>query len=149
MLERALYRLRAERYKSLHPSLPLTLQQQNRNRSNIPFAPWNRQPLPTYAAAMGYRGTGDVEDNEIARLVAMGNGDVPPQYGNHRGSTLLAYGMGVRTSNSRPISQQMTIDDHTQIGSGSRPVSYGRSQEIEDAYRASRLFDALTRLEGH
>lgn len=46
------------------------------------LAPWSRPPLPTYANAVGFRGTGDVEDAQIA-------GAPPPEYGNTRGSTLL------------------------------------------------------------
>jgi len=49
------------------------------------FAPWNRPQLPTYAAALGFRGTGDVEDEAIAR-------PPPPAYGNTRDSTLLLLG---------------------------------------------------------
>lgn len=137
-LERCLYRLRAERHLLLHPALPMPLGQA---RNNVAFAPWHRAPLPTYAAALGYRGTGDVEDGEVARVVAMGRGDVPPLYGNTRGSTLLAFGKGVTPSSRRQSGQSVN-------GAGDRPVSYGQSQELEDALRAHRLEEALGRLEG-
>lgn len=140
-LERCHYRLRAERHILRNPSLPMPASQ---TRSNVAFAPWHRAPLPTYAAALGYRGTGDVEDGEVARVVAIGRGDVPPLYGNTRGSTLLAYGIGV-TPSSRRGSLRSVISSG---GRSDRPVSYGQSQELEDALRARRLEHALGSLEG-
>ncbi|KAF8635893.1 hypothetical protein AX15_000073 [Amanita polypyramis BW_CC] len=87
-LERAI-RLCAERYSYLHPGKTLP---SIRTRDRLPspviaFAPWNRPPLPTYAAALAQSGagTGDVEDNLIAA-------PLPPAYGNTRGSTLLLAG---------------------------------------------------------
>ncbi len=90
VFERRIYRMRAERYAFKHPGeiLPTSLQ---RGRSladaTIPMTPWNRPPLPTYAAALAASGvgTGDVEDPEIARAP-------PPAYGKTRGSTLVLAG---------------------------------------------------------
>ena len=88
LLQRRLVRLRAERHCHLH------LDEVSRHRrspsspeSIISSAPWNRPPLPTYAAALALTGagTGDVEDHLIAVLP-------PPAYGNIRGSTLLYSG---------------------------------------------------------
>ncbi|KAG6883513.1 hypothetical protein C0993_005762, partial [Termitomyces sp. T159_Od127] len=79
LLERRVYRLRAERYGFLHPgeTLPTT---RNGRPVDIPFSPWNRPSLPTYAAALAQSGTGtgDAEDHLIAR-------PPPPAYGNTRG----------------------------------------------------------------
>lgn len=86
LLERTLFRVRAERYAHKHPGEMLPL---HRNAATaqiaargMPLAPWNRPSLPSYAAALGFRGTGDVEDGLIAA-------PPPPAYGNTRGSTLL------------------------------------------------------------
>ena len=95
-LERALFRLRAERYAFKHPGelLPRTrgspsspYARGQRDGPSMGFAPWNRPPLPTYAAALAQSGvgTGDVEDNVIAI-------PPPPAYGNTRGSTMLLQG---------------------------------------------------------
>jgi hypothetical protein len=86
-LERRLYRLRGERYQHVHGNL---LPRRRRSRapstsaSIISAAPWNRPPLPTYAAVLAQSGvgTGDVEDNLIAI-------PPPPAYGIVRDSTLL------------------------------------------------------------
>jgi len=156
-LERCIFHLRAERFVYLHPesALPSHLNRGPHANSRMPYAPWNRPALPTYAAALGFRGTGDAEDNEIARVVAIGSGDVPPQYGNTRGSTLLAYGIGglpARTSVASQMSEWQQVG-HAGANSGngtpvpSRPVSYGQSEQIEDALRANQLEAALARLE--
>lgn len=60
MLERSVYRLRAERYAFLHPNEMLGAMGGDVS-GVMGLAPWNRPPLPTYAAALGVRGTGDVE----------------------------------------------------------------------------------------
>jgi hypothetical protein len=100
LLERRVFRLRAERYTYLHPGQLF----QSGGTGSMGFAPWNRPPLPTYAAALaasGY-GTGDVEDHLIAA-------PPPPAYGNTRGSTLLLSGF-LRDSlrAQRPISGSST-----------------------------------------
>lgn len=154
-IERTLFRLRAERFSYLHPELGLPTRNPrfpgNSNLPGLAFAPWQRPPLPTYAAALraAPTATGDVEDQEVARMVAIGRGDVPPLYGNTRGSTLLAYGFGAGPLANRPISSSSRA---TRVGaeddeSGSRPVSYGQSQQIEDALRAQKLEETLSRLE--
>jgi cytochrome b561 len=60
MLERSVYRFRAERYAFLHPE-EMAASVAASGGSAMGLAPWNRPPLPTYAAALGVRGTGDVE----------------------------------------------------------------------------------------
>jgi hypothetical protein len=59
-LERNIFRLRAERYMFKHGMSP-----DARRAAALGIAPWNRPPLPTYAAALAEsgHGTGDVEDN--------------------------------------------------------------------------------------
>lgn len=139
-LERRLFRLRAERYMHIHPGevLPTTRSRGRSRRllpnSSIAFSPWNRPPLPTYAAAIAESGvgTGDVEDHLIAA-------PPPPAYGNTRGSTLLLRGYGSR--DGRPVS----------AGYGSRPTSYSSREEstedAEDAERARWLEGTLATLE--
>jgi len=88
-VERSIYRIRAERYSYLHPGeiLPSVRIRGRLPTPIIAFAPWNRPPLPTYAAALAQSGvgTGDVEDHLIAA-------PPPPAYGNTRGSRLLLQG---------------------------------------------------------
>jgi len=88
-VERSIYRIRAERYSYLHPGeiLPSVRIRGRLPAPIIAFAPWNRPPLPTYAAALAQSGvgTGDVEDHLIAA-------PPPPAYGNTRGSRLLLQG---------------------------------------------------------
>lgn len=120
----------------LHPGevLPTTRFQGSRRflpNSTIALSPWNRPPLPTYAAALAESGvgTGDVEDHLIAAVP-------PPAYGNTRGSTLLL--RGYSSSNGRPVS-----DNHE-----SRPVSYSsRDENAEDVERARWLEGTLATLE--
>jgi hypothetical protein len=88
LLERVVFRIRAERYLFRHPGalLPRTMARELAASGSAPhgvlaFAPWNRPPVPTYAAALaenGIRGTGDVEDGLIAQ-------PPPPAYGKTRG----------------------------------------------------------------
>lgn len=157
LLERCVFIVRAQRYAHIHhgASLPTHTRSRAGNGSvggvtslAMSLAPWNRPPLPTYAAALAQSGvgTGDVEDNLIAI-------PPPPAYGNTRGSTLLLASFlpsNVRRSvaqnsvsrNSRPNSQASRL---------SRPVSY-RSHDEEweqrlDAERAVYLAETLDRLE--
>ena len=87
LLERRLFRLRAERYCCHPDEVSRHRRSPSSTESIISSAPWNRPPLPTYAAALTLTGagTGDVEDHLIAVLP-------PPAYGNIRGSTLLLSG---------------------------------------------------------
>ncbi|PPR00421.1 hypothetical protein CVT24_004482 [Panaeolus cyanescens] len=143
-LERRVFRLRGERYSYLHPGEILP---RHRNLPMSPdtamsLAPWNRPPLPTYAAALAQSGvgTGDVEDHLIAA-------SPPPAYGNTRGSTLLLSGF-LRDSlrAQRPASGENQSTPPT-----SRPVSYSsRDEGLEegrDSARAQRLEETLNRLE--
>lgn len=145
-LERRLFRLRGERYSYLHPgeilprhrTIPLSPE------TGIAFAPWNRPPLPTYAAALAQSGvgTGDVEDHLIAA-------PPPPAYGNTRGSTLLLQGyLRASLRAQRPQSAQSQAPPQT---ADERPLSYVSRDdewaENENADRARRLEQTLNRLE--
>ena len=147
MLERGVYRLRAERYAHLHPDEMVAALAGN-GSSVMGLAPWNRPPLPTYAAALGVRGTGDVEDNIIAV-------PPPPEYGNTRGSRLLLAGH-LPPNLTRPSSSRSGRDSQGTIRDAlgrpaeawSRPVSYGEDQLLQNARRSLDLETALARLEG-
>lgn len=147
-LERRIFRLRGERYSYLHPGEILP---RHRNLAvspqTIAFAPWNRPPLPTYAAALAQSGagTGDVEDHLIAAAP-------PPAYGNTRGSTLLLAGY-LRNSlrAQRPLSaSSQATHNPGQTPTESRLSYVSRDEEreeIENADRARRLEETLSRLE--
>ncbi|KAI0324156.1 hypothetical protein GY45DRAFT_1211918, partial [Cubamyces sp. BRFM 1775] len=164
-IERSVFRLRAERYAYVHPGeiLPRSSRPSQETSTTMAFAPWNRPPLPTYAAALAQSGvgTGDVEDNIIAI-------PPPPAYGNTRGSTLLLAGfMSDALRSQRPrssasaasaatrASRQSWLDVRRRAGDGAdeedRPKSYmsvdPEWEEICDADRALRLEETLARLE--
>jgi hypothetical protein len=63
-LERNIFQIRAERYMFKHGMSPQA-RRAARRAATLGIAPWNRPPLPTYAAALAEsgHGTGDVEDN--------------------------------------------------------------------------------------
>jgi len=147
-IERRVFKLRAQRYSYVHPGeiLPSARRRQPMADPGLAFSPWNRPPLPTYAAALAQSGvgTGDVEDHLIAA-------PPPPAYGNTRGSTFLLSGFlndnlrsqrpsSVHSNASRAMSQRT-----------SRPLSYKSVDEdwliIQDADRARQLEDTLARLE--
>lgn len=142
-LERRLFRLRAERYSYLHPGEMLP-RSRRRAVGNPPMGivPWNRPPLPSYAAALAQSGvgTGDVEDHLIAA-------PPPPAYGITRGSTLLLAGF-LRDSlrAQRPVSVRSQMSEVAD-----RPLSYVSHdeewEEIQDALRARRLEETLAQLE--
>ena len=133
-------------------------------------APWQRPPLPTYAAALAQSGvrTGDVEDGLIAQ-------PPPPAYGKTRGSTLLLQGclnnehrQRIRMydeeaqvgANGNPIDSSSRRGSRGSLGSNSivivqhpdRPVSYRENdpewQEFMDAQRAQAVEQALAAMEG-
>jgi len=148
-LERRVFRLRAERYSYVHPGeiLPSARRRQIADTS-LGFSPWNRPPLPTYAAALAQSGvgTGDVEDHLIAA-------PPPPAYGNTRGSTFLLSGF-LRESlrAQRPVSAQTTASQNTPMSERSeRPISYRSVDEewevVQNAERARRLEETLATLE--
>ena len=163
-IERSVFRLRAERYAYVHPGevLPRSSRPSQETSTAMAFAPWNRPPLPTYAAALAQSGvgTGDVEDNIIAI-------PPPPAYGNTRGSTLLLAGfMSDALRSQRPRSSASAASaatrasrqswlDVRRAGNGAdeedRPKSYmsvdPEWEEICDADRALRLEETLARLE--
>lgn len=62
--ERNIFQIRAERYMFKHGMSPQA-RRDARRAATLGIAPWNRPPLPTYAAALAEsgHGTGDVEDN--------------------------------------------------------------------------------------
>jgi len=145
-LERNIFRLRAERYMFKHG-----MSLDARRAAALGIAPWNRPPLPTYAAALAEsgHGTGDVEDNLIAIVP-------PPAYGHTRGSVLLLSSMLPssllrslsRTSerserSARPHSREAEMEE----GRRSRPLSYGASEEVDNAARARELEATLVRLQ--
>jgi hypothetical protein len=156
-VERTIFRMRAERYAHLHPGeiLPSHRHCTDPSRSNgMSFAPWNRPPLPTYAAALGVRGTGDVEDAIIAA-------PPPPAYGNTRGSTLIlssflrnsrgshrSRGNAQGGNTSLPL---VGVSSTGQRASGastrSAPVSYDEAELHSDVERARILEEALAKLE--
>lgn len=147
-LERRLFCLRAERYGYLHPGeiLPSSRMRQPMDVS-LAFSPWNRPPLPTYAAALSESGvgTGDVEDHLIAAAP-------PPAYGNTRGSRLLLAGF-LRDSlrAQRPASVHSQVSQMSDSERPERPKSYASHdeewEEILDAERARRLEETLSTLE--
>ncbi|TFL01424.1 hypothetical protein BDV98DRAFT_568076 [Pterulicium gracile] len=147
MLERRLFRLRVERYAQNHPGqiLPTSRRRHGLGTRGLAVAPWNRPPIPTYAAALAESGagTGDVEDHIIAQ-------PPPPAYGNTRGSVFLLSGyLNPTLVAQRPISERSEVSEVER--GGSRPLSYrsrdGDWEEIVDADRARRLEDTLARLE--
>lgn len=157
-IERRIFRIRAERYCHQHGGLPMHVVSRS-GEMTIGFAPWNRPPLPTYAAALAQSGvgTGDVEDNAIAV-------PPPPAYGNTRGSTLLLSGfMNDSLRAQRAEARERAVERANAEGGlapsireswasrASRPVSY-RSHDEEweercDAMRSVQLEETLTRLE--
>lgn len=134
-LERRIFTLRAERYSYLHAGEMLPSYQSGGPGSAIAFAPWNRPPLPTYAAALAQSGvgTGDVEDHLIAA-------PPPPAYGHTRGSTLLLSGF-LRESlrGQRPRSEHSSVGDHDMRGDG--------WEEVDNVERMRRLDETLAQLE--
>ncbi|GLB38620.1 hypothetical protein LshimejAT787_0504850 [Lyophyllum shimeji] len=116
-IERRIFRLRAERYSYLHPGEILPSARSRPVDPSIAFSPWNRPPLPTYAAALAQSGvgTGDVEDHLIAA-------PPPPAYGNTRGSTLLLAGF-LRDSlrAQRPLSGRSQMSQRGGCGEGTAP----------------------------
>ncbi|KAJ7475955.1 hypothetical protein FB451DRAFT_1034012 [Mycena latifolia] len=151
-IERRIFRLRAERYSFVHPGeiLP-SARRRAMGDPPMGLSPWNRPPLPTYAAALAQSGvgTGDVEDHLIAA-------PPPPAYGNTRGSTFLLSGF-LRDSlrAQRPVSAQTQASQNTLQPSMSerneRPLSYVTVdedwEEVQNAERARRLEETLSRLE--
>lgn len=136
-LERRVYRIRAERYAHLHPGEMLP---RYRDRSqpggdiSFAFAPWNRPPLPTYAAVLAQSGlgTGDVDDHLIAV-------PPPPAYGNTRGSTLLLSGF---LRESLRVQRPPSVHSERDVERGTNPTS--GDAEVN---REGHLQQALARLE--
>ena len=119
-LERCLYRLRAERYSYLHPGEMLPrYHDRTRPGGDLSFAiaPWNRPPLPTYAAVLAQSGlgTGDVDDHLIAV-------PLPPAYGNTRGSRLILTGFlseSLRAQRPPSVHSQSSDLEHGEgVGAG-------------------------------
>jgi len=146
-VERRVYRMRAERYAYLHPGEVLP---SYRNRLepggdlSFAYAPWNRPPLPTYAAVLvqsGY-GTGDVDDHLIAV-------PPPPAYGNTRGSTLLLSGFlrdSLRAQRPPSVNSEADIERGTgERGGEERGTSDGSSQRRVS--RGEHIQQTMARLE--
>lgn len=159
--ERTIFRIRAERYAFKHPGQILPSSRRGQTGGGaMPFAlaPWNRPPLPTYAAALALNGhgTGDVEDNIIAV-------PPPPAYGNTRGSTLLLSGLISDTLRAQRVRERVRDSYHSSRSTTrsswrseislrpDRPVSYRSHdsawEERLDAGRAMHLEETLARLE--
>lgn len=139
LVERRIFRLRAERYAYLHPGEMLpTSRRLSSSSANMSLAPWHRPPLPTYAAALAAsgHGTGDVEDHIIAA-------PPPPAYGNTRGSTLILSGF---LRESLRAQRPLSTSSQTSWKSG-RPVSYVSHEGQHDTHREARLEETLARLE--
>jgi len=149
LLERRIFRARAERYVFKHPGamLPTSLRRAYSGSStSMSIAPWSRPPLPSYAAALAASGvgTGDVEDMEIAQ-------PPPPAYGKTRGSTLILAGY---LRNSLRVQAREHEEDRRASGRSlrsDRPISFvSRDEDWEerrDADRARRIEEALAALE--
>jgi hypothetical protein len=135
-LEHLLFRLRGERYSYVHPGEILPRHRNMpRSSGSLSFAPWNRPPLPTYAAVLSQSGvgTGDVEDHLIAY-------SPPPAYGNTRGSTLILTGF-LRNSLGAPSSREFRTN---------RPLSHvSRDEQVDQAQNAweRQLEETMNRLE--
>jgi hypothetical protein len=150
LIERRIFRARAERYMFKHPGemLPMSLRPGSSGPdTSMSIAPWSRPSLPTYAAALAASGsgTGDVEDAVIAQ-------PPPPAYGKTRGSTLLLAGY-LRNSlrvQAREHEQQDRRASRFSVRSD-RPISFiSRDEEWEtrrDADHARRIEEALAALE--
>lgn len=141
-LERRIYTIRAERYAFQHPGEMLP---RYRNRTlaggdlNFAYAPWNRPPLPTYAAVLAQSGvgTGDVEDHMIAA-------SPPPAYGNTRGSTMVLQGfLTDELRAQRPVSAHSTI--RPELPDEDRDLERGEGSSGERVER--RRGEALAQLE--
>ncbi|KAI0040045.1 hypothetical protein FA95DRAFT_1550168 [Auriscalpium vulgare] len=148
-VERRIFRIRAERYMYLHPGevLPSSLRRTTSARTaSMGMAPWQRPPLPTYAAALAQDGfgTGDVEDSIIAQ-------PPPPAYGKTRGSTLVLAGF-LRNSLRVQAREHEADRPNSEISLRTdRPVSFRSIDEDwetrRDADRARRVEETLAALE--
>jgi len=146
LIERRIFRVRAERYADKHPGeIPPPSLQRGRSVTSMPVAPWSRPPLPTYAAALMSSGvgTGDVEDVEIAQ-------PPPPAYGKTRGSRLILAGF---LRDSLRAQAREYEGDRGSVASrrSDRPISFvSDDSEWEvrrDADRARSIEEALAVLE--
>jgi len=150
LLERRIFRARAERYVFKHPGelLPGSLRRGHSGPNSsisMSIAPWSRPPLPTYAAALAASGvgTGDVEDAVIAQ-------PPPPAYGKTRGSTLVLSGY---LRDSLRLQAREHEEHRASITSkrSDRPISFVSRDEAweerRDADRARRIEEALAALE--
>lgn len=134
-IERRVYRLRAERYAHKHAGaiLPQFTKSQGGGAESIAYAPWNRAPLVTYAAALAQSGhaTGSVDDHLIAI-------PPPPAYGNTRDSTLLLSGFSTEASR---VQRPPSVHTHRERG-----LERGDDGNIGSS-RESHLQESLARLE--
>jgi len=147
LIERRIYRVRAERYAFKHPGEmpPSSLRRGHSANASMAVAPWTRPPLPTYAAALASSGvgTGDVEDVEIAQ-------PPPPAYGQTRGSRLILAGF-LRNSLRAQAHEYEEDRASTTSERNDRPISFVSLDEDwevrRDADRARRIEEALATLE--
>jgi hypothetical protein len=139
MVERRIFRLRAERYTFLHPGEVLpTSRRHSSSSTSMGIAPWHRPPLPTYAATLAAsgHGTGDVEDHLIAA-------PPPPAYGNTRGSRLILTGF-LRDSLRASLRAQRRSTSSQMSSKSERPLSYVSQRSV---HREARIEETLARLE--
>jgi hypothetical protein len=153
-LERRLFMLRAQRYTFKHPGqiIPSSRFQGSGQDPGFAWGPWNRPPLPTYAAALAESGvgTGDVEDHLIAQ-------PPPPAYGTTRGSTLILQGflrnslLAQRPPSVHTQASRRNSGNSLHSAPGDRPLSYRSTDSgwevIQDAERARMLEQTLSSLE--
>ena len=131
-LERLLCRLRDERYNHLHHGeLPIHRSILRSSVASV-FSPWNRPPLPSYAAVLLQSGvaTGDVEDHIIAS-------SPPPAYDHTRGSPLVLGGF-------------LQNSPRRESGTGGRGSNVNRDEQrdpLQNAERVRQLEETMNRLE--
>jgi len=142
LLERSIFRVRAERFAHKHPGevLPTSRRTASMQSTILSAAPWNRPSLPTYAAVLASSGTqtGDVEDSEIVQLP-------PPAYGNLRNSRLLLTSFLRRSLQAQ--AREVGADRESRLSE--RPISYSSRDdewERQDAARARAVEEALGQL---
>jgi len=142
LVDRALYRVRAERYVFLNPSSrPPPRMSGFIGR----MAPWSRPDPPAYDRVARVRGTGDVEDQIIAAAPP------PPAYGNTRDSTLLLANFTRRASqrsqrSQREVSDRRLADEELGLSVETPSPAERDAEEVdlgEVAATARRLENAL------
>lgn len=140
--ERRVYRIRAERFAFKHPGEMLPrYRDRGQQGGDLTFAwaPWNRPPLPTYAAALAQSGHGSADADD--HLIAV---PPPPAYGNTRGSRMLLQGVLSEDQRAqRPASVHTLANPDLERGEGVGGETTGTLGAQRDQQRQA----ALARLE--